>query len=411
MSPNVRRVLDNRLRELLGIEDGARPELLCEPQRSWYAYGITTLERGRGLLRTLRSRVGSGFRYLDVGCGHGGTLVAAGELGASRAVGLEINPALASVARSMLAASGARGNIVTGDITDPATVRALEGEFDLITCEDVIEHVNSVPALISNMARLLAPGGVLHVAIPNSNSATFVRSDPHCKMFGIVLLPREVAARCVAESLISSVYDVEEFHPLAYHLERMREVGLSAELLCRRDVPITQEVAWLSREFRGLRDEALAYLSYVSADVPAAPVGLPPVGSAPGMCRPRGRSAIVNECTPVALVAAKLKLRLHCLYLAYRQIPPGVVEKLARAAASRYRSPRPPVHLSSEMRRAIGLSVSSVCERFEGSRREFEEARVAGLTQASRLGEELLTTFGTSVWHVVATRSRRERNR
>jgi SAM-dependent methyltransferase len=42
-----------------------------------------------------------------------------------------------------------------------------DSSFDLITCHTVIEHVADVPACIGEMARVLKPGGALHLDAPN----------------------------------------------------------------------------------------------------------------------------------------------------------------------------------------------------------------------------------------------------
>lgn len=41
------------------------------------------------------------------------------------------------------------------------------GQFDLIVCHTVIEHVNDVEKVVAEMARVLAPGGHIHLEAPN----------------------------------------------------------------------------------------------------------------------------------------------------------------------------------------------------------------------------------------------------
>src|SRR3954468_3283465 len=47
-------------------------------------------------------------------------------------------------------------------------VQQLEGQFDLITCMEVIEHVAEPAAFVAALARRLAPDGLLVMSTPNA---------------------------------------------------------------------------------------------------------------------------------------------------------------------------------------------------------------------------------------------------
>ncbi|QOV92207.1 class I SAM-dependent methyltransferase [Humisphaera borealis] len=49
-------------------------------------------------------------------------------------------------------------------LTDPASIPT--GQFDAITCLDVLEHVPDVPGLVKTLVSYLRPGGVLYVSAP-----------------------------------------------------------------------------------------------------------------------------------------------------------------------------------------------------------------------------------------------------
>ena len=96
---------------------------------------------------------------LDVGCGTG---LNAGELAAlgHKVAGVDISEE--AVARFKLAGfEGWRCDIAAG-------LPLEDGRFDLIYASEVIEHVVDTPAFLSELYRVLRPGGMLLLSTPNS---------------------------------------------------------------------------------------------------------------------------------------------------------------------------------------------------------------------------------------------------
>jgi 2-polyprenyl-6-hydroxyphenyl methylase/3-demethylubiquinone-9 3-methyltransferase len=100
---------------------------------------------------------------LDVGCGAGLLAEPLARLGA-RVTGLDASPELIAVARDHARASGVNINYRAGEIAE------LEGQFDLITCMEVIEHVADPAAFVGALAKRLAPDGLLLLSTPNQTS-------------------------------------------------------------------------------------------------------------------------------------------------------------------------------------------------------------------------------------------------
>jgi 2-polyprenyl-6-hydroxyphenyl methylase / 3-demethylubiquinone-9 3-methyltransferase len=105
----------------------------------------------------------AGKTALDVGCGAGLLTEPLARLGA-KVTGIDAAPEVIAVARQHAAAMGLEIDYRTGD------VEQVGGEFDLITCMEVIEHVADAPSFVKALAKRLATGGLLIMSTPNATS-------------------------------------------------------------------------------------------------------------------------------------------------------------------------------------------------------------------------------------------------
>jgi len=99
--------------------------------------------------------------FMDVGCGAGQIVAVAKQLGWD-AMGLEVDPAAANVAKA------AGLNVVE------ASYEALLNypqQFDCIICSHVLEHVYAPRDLLEKIKQAIKPDGVLLISLPNSLSA------------------------------------------------------------------------------------------------------------------------------------------------------------------------------------------------------------------------------------------------
>lgn len=171
-----------------------------------------------------------GKRHLDIGCGYGGTCIAFASEGAL-STGIDQNGDLLRLAISN---SVDHPDLNVGfmqlDIMDANTLETL-GRFDIITCDNVIEHVEIPERLIAHLRRLINPNGFVYLTIPNAFSIGQIRKDCHYSQFGLSLLDPLDAAEYVKHSIGQSTYDVSEYFSYGYYEDQFRKYGFAPRLL------------------------------------------------------------------------------------------------------------------------------------------------------------------------------------
>lgn len=100
--------------------------------------------------------VGPGSRVLDLACGTGDIAFEAAQRGAE-VVGLDITPRMIELARAKPAAAG-RVSWTVGDMT---SLPVMSTSFDVITTGYGLRNVPDLPRALSEMHRVLRPGGVV----------------------------------------------------------------------------------------------------------------------------------------------------------------------------------------------------------------------------------------------------------
>ena len=109
-----------------------------------------------GMLHTLMP---SGVRVLDVGCGTGSVTLIANGMKNNDVLGIEPDEQRAERSRS-------RGiDTVCGELDE--TFSARHGLFDVIVFADVLEHLPSPAEVLTRAMRVLRPGGLVLISVPN----------------------------------------------------------------------------------------------------------------------------------------------------------------------------------------------------------------------------------------------------
>jgi 2-polyprenyl-6-hydroxyphenyl methylase/3-demethylubiquinone-9 3-methyltransferase len=112
----------------------------------------------------------SGAKVLDVGCGGGLLSEALADAGAD-VVAIDLAPELVKVARLHGLESGTKVDYRLQPVESLAA--EMPGQFDAITCMEMLEHVPDPPAIVAACATLLKPGGRLFLSTLNRTPAAF----------------------------------------------------------------------------------------------------------------------------------------------------------------------------------------------------------------------------------------------
>ena len=120
----------------------------------------------------VRRRVSlDGAKVLDVGCGGG--IFGEALAGAGAAVkGIDLAPASIDIARSHAALSGLA---IDYECVDAAALAASHGgEYDVVTCFELLEHVPRPDEVVAACAALVRPSGAVFFSTINRNVKSFL---------------------------------------------------------------------------------------------------------------------------------------------------------------------------------------------------------------------------------------------
>ncbi len=119
----------------------------------------------------IRDRAGlAGARVADIGCG-GGILTESLAAAGAAVTGVDMAPTPLAVARLHAAQSGLEIEYLQSTAEALAAERA--GQYDVVTCMEMLEHVPSPSSVVAACAELLRPGGQVFFATINRNPKSF----------------------------------------------------------------------------------------------------------------------------------------------------------------------------------------------------------------------------------------------
>lgn len=156
----------------------------------------------------------AGKKVLDVGCGGG--ILAEAMAGAGATVsGIDLSEKALKVARLHLYESGKSVDYELVSAEDYAA--AHPGEFDVVTCMEMLEHVPDPASVIAACARLVKPGGWVFFSTLNRNAKSYLLAV--------------VGAEYILKLLPRGTHDYAKFIKPAELARMAREAGLETEEL------------------------------------------------------------------------------------------------------------------------------------------------------------------------------------
>ena len=173
----------------------------------------------------------SGKKVLDVGCG-GGILAESMAIAGAQAKGIDLSEKALKVADLHSLESGVQVQYEYISAEDLAKKEA--GQYDVVTCMEMLEHVPDPLSIIKSCATLVKPGGKVFFSTLNRN--------PKSYLFAII------GAEYLLRILPKGTHDYKKFIKPSELNEFIREAGLELnELIGLSYNPIT-EVYSLGRD-------------------------------------------------------------------------------------------------------------------------------------------------------------------
>ena len=110
---------------------------------------------------------------LDIACGEGFGSALMARNGAASVMGVDIDPDIIARAQRIYLDTGACFSV--GDIRKDLSLET--DSFDVVVCLETIEHIAEQEHFVSELRRVLRPGGVLIISTPDISRATAVGND------------------------------------------------------------------------------------------------------------------------------------------------------------------------------------------------------------------------------------------
>jgi len=232
------------------VESGELERMASHEEWYWWHVARRTI-----VSRILRRYAKPRSRILDLGCGTGGNAATLAAFG--RVSGIDLGPAA-------LRHAHAHGLAVARGSAERTPVRTQA--LDVVVALDVLEHLEDDRAALSEVLRVLRPGGILLATVP---AYTFLWSS-HDEALGH---RRRYLRRELRERVVAAGFEIELCSYIMGSVLPVAVVLRLAERLRRRRVPPRSSYPALPRTLNGLLARVAA-LGGQLAPIAPLPFGL-----------------------------------------------------------------------------------------------------------------------------------------
>src|SRR5436190_3104335 len=184
----------------------------------------------------------SGKRVLDIGCG-GGILSDSMARRGAKVLGIDLAGKALKVAQ-LHALEAETPNVEYREIAAEALAEEMPGQFDVVTCMEMLEHVPEPASVVKACSMLVKPGGWVFFSTINRNAKSFLFAIVGAEYvlnllprgtheYAKFLTPSELAGYARAAGLEPSDLTVMTYNPLTKVYALGRDVGVNYLMACR----------------------------------------------------------------------------------------------------------------------------------------------------------------------------------
>ncbi len=185
----------------------------------------------------------AGKSVVDVGCG-GGILSDSMARKGADVIGIDLSTKALRVAQ-LHALEAATPRVRYEEISAEALALERPGEFDVVTCREMLEHVPDPSSVVKACSTLVKPGGWVFFSTINRNPKSFLFAILGAEYvlqllpkgtheFGKFIRPSELAAHCRAANLELAQSRGMEYNPLTRRYWLSSDTSVNYMLATRR---------------------------------------------------------------------------------------------------------------------------------------------------------------------------------